>query len=114
MKSMAYRSTPTPVLDLLPSLLTTKTNRPPESLWESIDYLSTELVRAGYEKPKKPRGRPTKLIEDEDEGPATWPLGNMAPLPNFAPPGTNAHRQYQVLLDTYESFRRETAKAKET
>ena len=28
MKSMAYRSTPTPVLDLLPSLLTTKTNRP--------------------------------------------------------------------------------------
>lgn len=84
----------------------------PESLWEAIDYLSTELVRAGYEKPKKPRGRPTKLIEDEDDGPATWPLGNTAPLPNFAPPGTDAHRQYQALLDTYESFRRETEKAK--
>jgi len=29
MKSRAYQTTPTPVLDLLPSLLTTKTNRPP-------------------------------------------------------------------------------------
>ena len=29
MKSMAWQATPTPVLDLLPSLLTTKTNRPP-------------------------------------------------------------------------------------
>lgn len=86
----------------------------PESLWESIDYLSAELVRAGYEKPKKPRGRPTKLIEEEDDGLVTWPHGNMAPLPNFAPPGTDAHRQYQALLDTYESFKRETAKAKET
>ena len=28
MKSMAWQATPTPVLDLLPSLLTTKTNRP--------------------------------------------------------------------------------------
>ena len=28
MKSRAYQTTPTPVLDLLPSLLTTKTNRP--------------------------------------------------------------------------------------
>ena len=28
MKSMALQATPTPVLDLLPSLLTTKTNRP--------------------------------------------------------------------------------------
>jgi hypothetical protein len=85
----------------------------PESLWEAIDYLAAELVRAGYEKPKKPRGRPTKLIEDEDDGPATWPLGNTTPLPNFAPPGTDAHRQYQALLDTYESFRRATEKAKE-
>ena len=30
MKSRAYQTTPTPVLDLLPSLLTTKTNRPQE------------------------------------------------------------------------------------
>ena len=28
MESRAYQATPTPVLDLLPSLLTTKTNRP--------------------------------------------------------------------------------------
>lgn len=82
----------------------------PESLWESIDYLSTELVRAGYEKPKKPRGRPTNPIEDEDDSPATWPLGSTAPLPNFAPPGTNFHRQYQTMLDTYESFKREQEK----
>jgi hypothetical protein len=31
MKSRAYQTTPTPVLDLLPSLLTTKTNRPPQT-----------------------------------------------------------------------------------
>ena len=31
MKSRAYQTTPTPVLDLLPSLLTTKTNRPPKA-----------------------------------------------------------------------------------
>lgn len=31
----------------------------PESLWEAIDNLGTELVRVGYEKPKKPHDRPT-------------------------------------------------------
>jgi fumarate reductase flavoprotein subunit len=31
MKSMAWQATPTPVLDLLPSLLTTKTNRPQDT-----------------------------------------------------------------------------------
>ena len=31
MKSRAYQTTPTPVLDLLPSLLTTKTNRPQDT-----------------------------------------------------------------------------------
>ena len=39
MKSRAYQTTPTPVLDLLPSLLTTKTNRPhllASSFWLSI------------------------------------------------------------------------------
>ena len=31
MKSRAYQTTPTPVLDLLPSLLTTKTHRPQDT-----------------------------------------------------------------------------------
>ena len=43
MKSMAWQATPTPVLDLLPSLLTTKTNRP---LQEAINYAETNFGHA--------------------------------------------------------------------
>ncbi len=44
MKSMAWQATPTPVLDLLPSLLTTKTNRPP--LGADKGYDAQEFVQA--------------------------------------------------------------------
>lgn len=37
MKSRAYQTTPTPVLDLLPSLLTTKTNRPHQAVDRTAD-----------------------------------------------------------------------------
>lgn len=89
-----------------------KPPKPVESnlLWEAIDALTAALEDTGYERPKKPRGRPSKHIGDGDDGPANWLLGSTAPLPNFAPPGTNAHRQYQALLDTYESLKREQAK----
>lgn len=86
----------------------------PESLWEAIDNLGAQLVRAGHEKPKRPRGRPSTPPQEEDcNDPlsSTWPRGNVAPLPNFAPVGSDAHRQYQTLLDTYEAFKRETVKA---
>lgn len=84
----------------------------PESLWEAIDYLTAELVRAGHEKPKRPRGRPSTQAQEEDDGllSSMWPSGNIALLPNFAPVGTEAHRQYQALLDNYEAFKRETLK----
>ena len=83
----------------------------PESLWEAIDYLTAELVRAGHEKPKRPRGRPSTQTHEEDEPFAEmWPSGNKAPLPNFAPVGSDFHREYQILLDSYEAFKRETLK----
>ena len=49
MKSMAWQATPTPVLDLLPSLLTTKTNRPPitERLQIHVHLLDGAPLLAG-------------------------------------------------------------------
>ncbi|MDH6160343.1 hypothetical protein [Janthinobacterium sp. CG_23.4] len=83
----------------------------PSVLWQAIDTLTAALEAAGHERPKKPRGRPTRLAEDDDPDLSTWPHGDAKPLPNFAPPGTDTHRQYQALLDTYEAFKRETVKA---
>lgn len=48
MKSRAYQTTPTPVLDLLPSLLTTKTNRPLMGL--ILAALAVEVMAAGLTK----------------------------------------------------------------
>ena len=45
MKSRAYQTTPTPVLDLLPSLLTTKTNRPQLTLASHTDQTLYEFGR---------------------------------------------------------------------
>jgi hypothetical protein len=40
MKSLTYRTTPTPVLDLLPSLIAPKTNRPhARATCEAIEFL---------------------------------------------------------------------------
>ena len=39
MKSLTYRTTPTPVLDLLPSLIAPKTNRPLFSSYDWQDFL---------------------------------------------------------------------------
>ena len=52
MKSMAWQATPTPVLDLLPSLLTTKTNRPQhrhiefaqQMLWRTFNGVTPSLL----------------------------------------------------------------------
>ena len=68
--------------------------------------LSAELEKAGHEKPKRPRGRPRTNDDDDDQLIEHWPMGTQPPLPNFAPPGTEAHRQYQNLLDNFEAYRR--------
>ena len=55
---------------------------------------------------KRPRGRPRTNDDDDDQLIEHWPMGTQPPLPNFAPPGTEAHRQYQSLLDNFEAYRR--------
>jgi hypothetical protein len=71
------------------------------ALWQAIDSLILALKKT-ERRPPKPRGRPP-LESDDTE---LWPLGDKPPLPNFAPPGTDAHRQYQALLDEFEAYRR--------
>lgn len=82
-----------------------------DSLWKAIDALIAALEETGHERPKKPRGRPAKPAEDDDLLLSMWPHGDAKPLPNFATPGTDAHGQYEALLDTFEAFKRETLKA---
>ena len=78
----------------------------PTAMWAAIEALSAELEKAGHEKPKRPRGRPRTNDDDDDQLIEHWPMGTHPPLPNFAPPGTEAHRQYQSLLDSFEAYRR--------
>jgi hypothetical protein len=78
----------------------------PAAMWAAIEALSAELEKAGHEKPKRPRGRPRTNDEDDDQLIEHWPMGTHPPLPNFASPGTEAHRQYQSLLDSFEAYRR--------
>lgn len=64
------------------------------AIWAGIDALSKAMTRAGFERPKRPRGRPsTSSAEDE------WDIRS---LPNFFQPGTDEHRAYQKLLDAYK------------
>ena len=77
----------------------------PAAIWAAIEALSVALEIAGFDKPKRPRGRP-RIIEVDDDIDDTWPRGDRPPLPNFMPPGTDAHRRYQSLLDSYEAYRR--------
>ena len=77
----------------------------PAAIWAAIEALSVALENAGFDKPKRPRGRP-RIIEVDDDIDDTWPRGDRPPLPNFMPPGTDAHRRYQSLLDSYEAYRR--------
>ena len=78
----------------------------PAAIWAAIEALSVALENAGFDKPKRPRGRPRIIEVDEYIDDDTWPRGDRPPLPNFIPPGTDAHRRYQSLLDSYEAYRR--------
>lgn len=53
MKSMAWQATPTPVLVLLPSLLTTKTNRPHDGLRRTITMHMIRKSQLSAEKGKE-------------------------------------------------------------
>lgn len=68
----------------------------PEAIWKSLDGISKALERAGHSRPEKPRGRPPIEAEDQYQEEDSFVLL----LPNFMPPGTELHAQYQALLDS--------------
>lgn len=62
MKSRAYQTTPTPVLDLLPSLLTTKTNRPHDAvLPRSLEFRETFGIHQSHAEGYPTRGAHNRL-----------------------------------------------------
>lgn len=68
------------------------------AIWNGVRALISSLEHKGHHRPKRPRGRPSKtVIAIEDD----FVLNLDPPLPNFAPPGSDAYRSYQRLLDNY-------------
>ncbi|WP_062060057.1 hypothetical protein [Cellvibrio sp. OA-2007] len=67
----------------------------PEAIWKSLDGMFKALEKAGHSRPEKPRGRPPIEADDQCQEEDSFILL----LPNFMPPGTELHAQYQALLD---------------
>lgn len=60
--------------------------------WELIDDWASALKKAGFERPKRPRGRPkAKRVIYDDGGGVQW-------LPNFFPPDSEDFARYEALL----------------
>lgn len=85
---------------------------PPENaklMWEGLDAMSCALKHAGHDRPKRPRGRPTKkrvisisYADPDDPNLRLYDFESViSPLPNFEKPGTEAYRIYQKFLDDY-------------
>ena len=53
----------------------------PAAIWAAIEALSAALENAGFDKPKRPRGRPRIIEVDEYIDDDTWPRGDRPPLP---------------------------------
>lgn len=71
----------------------------PAEIWRSLDRLSKVMESAGHSRPEKPRGRPPIEAEDQYQQEDSFVLL----LPNFMPPGTELHAQYQALLDSQKN-----------
>jgi hypothetical protein len=61
-------------------------------MWSAMDAMAKALMAAGFGRPKK-AAPPKEQLVIEDE--------HIGTLPNFAPPGSEAHRAYQRQLDDY-------------
>lgn len=89
--------------------LTTIQSENAQLMWEGLDAMSRALKHAGHDRPKRPRGRPTKkrvipstYVYPDDPDQRIYDIEPFIyPPPNFETPGTEAYRIYQKFLDDY-------------